>query len=61
MVNCGNGRNDWATVAVNGKPAKGSLFWKRPAVRLTDGREQRCQIGRVIQVEPVCAKIALLR
>src|SRR5438552_5366206 len=30
-LNCGNGRNDWATVAVNGKPGKGTLFWKRPA------------------------------
>ena len=26
VVNCGNGRKDWATVLVSGKPAKGSLF-----------------------------------
>src|SRR5689334_6583394 len=30
-LNCGNGRRDCATVEVAGKPAYGSLFWKRPA------------------------------
>src|ERR1700731_1920224 len=30
-LNCGKGRNDWATVEVSGKPAYGTLPWNFPA------------------------------